>query len=103
MFNALLALPTGGPKGEYILVIWDGSSMNKSPNFADNEKSPEHLIHLMLTRNDEVPNFSVLLGSGASSVSGVKTADQMIRDWRRILFRRFGSGTDYQEWLDSQE
>ena len=70
---------------------------------AENEKSTEHLIHLILTRNDEVPNFSILLGSGASSISGVKTADQMIREWRRMLFRRFGSGIEYQKWLDSQD
>ena len=77
--------------------------MTNSLTVANNERSTEHLIHLILTRNEKVPNFSIMLGSGASSISGVQTADQMIREWRRILFHRFGSGNDYQDWLNSQE
>ena len=38
MSSVLLALPTGGPTGEHILVTWDGLPMNKSPSVADNVK-----------------------------------------------------------------
>ena len=47
-------------------------------------------MHLVATRNGEVPNFSLLLGSGASITSGVKTAQDMIREWRSLLLERHG-------------
>ena len=67
-----------------------------------NEKSAEHLMHLIMTRNGEVPNFSLLLGAGASNTSGVKTAEDMIGEWRRVLFSRANDGTGFQEWLAEQ-
>ena len=69
---------------------------------SSNKRTAEHLMHLIVNRNGEVPNFSLLIGSGASSTSNVMTAQQMIEEWRRILFRRFGNGTDYKKWLKDQ-
>ena len=71
-------------------------------NITSNERNTEHLIHLIVTRNGDVPNFSLLLGSGASSTSGVRTALTMIDEWRRLLFNRSRSDRSYQKWLDSQ-
>ena len=65
-------------------------------------KSPEHLMHLIVTRNGDVPNFSLLLGSGASSTSGVRTAEEMVNGWRNLLFGRSNSDGGYQEWLKAQ-
>ena len=62
-------------------------------------KNSEHLMHLIVTRNDDVPNFSLLLGSGASTTSNVKTAQDMIDEWRSILFRRSGDGVDFERWI----
>ena len=67
-----------------------------------NEKTPEHLMHLIVTRNGDVPNFSLLLGSGASSTSGVRTAEDMIGEWRLLLFNRSTGHDDYQKWLVAQ-
>ena len=67
-----------------------------------NEKTAEHLMHLIVTRNGEVPNFSLLLGSGASSTSGVKTAKTMIEEWRKLLFNRSAGDSSYQDWLVNQ-
>ena len=67
-----------------------------------NEKNAGHLMHLIVTRNGNVPNFSLLLGSGASSTSGVKTAQTMIGEWRRLLFDRSGNGGSYPDWLATQ-
>lgn len=67
-----------------------------------NDKTVEHLMHLILTRNGRVPNFSLLLGSGASFASGVRTANGMIEEWRMLLFSRSASSHGYQEWLKSQ-
>lgn len=68
-----------------------------------NQKSAEHLIHLIVTRNSDTPNFALLLGSGASVTSGVRTAQDMIDEWRRLLFNRSQNGLRYNAWLDSQD
>ena len=67
-----------------------------------NEKTVEHLMHLILTRNGNVPNFSLLLGSGASITSGVRTAVGMINEWRMLFYSRSNDGDSYQEWLKKQ-
>ena len=80
-----------------------GNPTNRnSLDSAANNKTAQHLMHLINTRNDGVPNFSLLLGSGASSTSNVKTAQDMIDEWRRILFGRPGDVTDFEQWLDDQ-
>ena len=68
-----------------------------------NKKTAEHLMHLIVTRNGDIPNFSVLLGSGASSTSGVQTAQGMIDEWHSLLFTRSKSDDDYQTWLTNQD
>lgn len=67
-----------------------------------NDKSPQHLMHLIVTRNGQVPNFSLLLGSGASSTSRVRTAQDMIEEWRVLLFRRSNSEDIYEKWIEKQ-
>ena len=67
-----------------------------------NERDIDLLINTILTREDSVPNFALLLGSGASITSGVDSADEMINDWRRALYRRSGTPKKYTEWLDEQ-
>ena len=67
-----------------------------------NRRTAEHLINLALTRNGHIPNFSLLVGSGASVTSGVRTAQDMISEWRHQLFDQSDSGIDYREWLRGQ-
>ena len=65
-------------------------------------KSPEHLVNLIVTRNGKVPNFALLLGAGASITSGVKTAEEMIQDWRELLYSQSEQDFDYGQWLREQ-
>ena len=67
-----------------------------------NQKTAEHLMHLIVNRNGKVPNFSLLLGSGASATSGVRTAQDMIGEWRKLLFSRSDGKRRYEEWLAGQ-
>lgn len=67
-----------------------------------NNRIAEHLMNLIVTRNGEVPNFSLLLGSGASSTSNVMTAQRMIDEWRKTLFKRSGSDKSFEQWLADQ-
>ena len=66
------------------------------------QRTAEHLMHLIVTRNGDVPNFSLMLGSGASATSNVMTAQQMIDEWRKILFRRSGDDINLEKWLSGQ-
>jgi len=68
-----------------------------------NRRHIEHLVNLILTRNADIPNFALLLGSGASSTSGVRTARDMITGWRRQLYGRSKAKEDFAHWLSKQE
>ena len=68
-----------------------------------NERTAEHLFNLIANRNSNVPNFALLLGSGASAVSGVKTAKEMIDTWRAQLHAEGSRGDERIEtWLSKQ-
>ena len=67
-----------------------------------NQKTTDHLMHLIMNRNGNVPNFSLLLGSGASNTSGVPTAQDMIERWRRLLYGRSKSADAYSKWVAKQ-
>ena len=71
-------------------------------------KSAHHLRRLITTRNDDVPNFALLFGSGASKSSGVGTAADMIEGWRRLMFDAYGDGNflcwvKKQSWYDHDD
>lgn len=53
----------------------------------DRRKPDSHLIHLLETTKNHHPNFTLLLGAGASVESGVKSAKDMISDWRATYQR----------------
>lgn len=72
-------------------------------NNSNGLKTAEHLMHLIVTRNGHVPNFALLLGSGASKTSKVSTAEDMVNGWRRLLHRRAADNNDYGNWLENQD
>ena len=46
-------------------------------------KPASHLFNLLLKTKDHHPNFSLLLGAGASVESGIKTGQKLVEDWRK--------------------
>jgi len=68
-----------------------------------NKREKTHLIPLIGRRSNETPNFALLIGAGASASSGVKTASQMIAEWRRQLHEQSKSAQPLEEWLQPQE
>ena len=69
----------------------------------DHVKSSHHLINLILTRNGNIPNFALLLGSGASVTSGIRTAQDMVAEWRTFLFQCEDlADKRLSEWLPEQ-
>jgi hypothetical protein len=53
-------------------------------------KNYKHLIKIISVSKEHHPNFTIFLGAGASRNSGVKTASEMIWEWRK----------DYKEIYD---
>jgi tetratricopeptide (TPR) repeat protein len=68
-----------------------------------NKRDKSHLIRLIGRRSNSTPNFSLLIGAGASITSGVKTASEMISEWRRQLYDQSKSDKPIEEWLKEQD
>lgn len=65
-------------------------------------KKAEHLADIILTRNEGMPSYALLLGAGASMHSGIKTADVMIESWRYQLYKQLNPGANYRAWVRRQ-
>jgi len=68
-----------------------------------NKRHETHLTNLIGRRSNHTPNFALLIGSGASASSGVKTGGQMIAEWRRQLYQQSQSKDPFQDWLQKQD
>jgi hypothetical protein len=68
-----------------------------------NRRDSDHLIRLILNRNADLPNFTLLLGSGASGTSNVVTATDMIEVWRQQLYDSARAGVGLIDWLKRQD
>ena len=44
------------------------------------------ILRFVETRNDKNPNYSLLLGSGCSITSGIRSGGQLINEWRKEIF-----------------
>lgn len=66
------------------------------------QRDTRHLIDQIINRSEGVPSYALLLGSGASVTSGVKTAEDMVRRWRTILYERAQADQPFHEWLAVQ-
>lgn len=66
------------------------------------QRDTRHLIDQIINRSEGVPSYALLLGSGASVTSGVKTAEDMVRRWRTILYERAQADQPFHEWLTVQ-
>jgi len=72
-------------------------------------KATSELKQVMKVRPDQNPNFCLFLGAGASRNSGIRTASQMVDEWRAIAHK--GSSNETQErsvqemkrWLTEHE
>ena len=62
-----------------------------------------HLFNLISRRSNNTPNFALLIGAGASASSDVKTASEMIAEWRLQLYEESKSKKPFEEWLKDQD
>ena len=61
-----------------------------------------HVINILKETRKHHPNFTVFLGAGASVSSGVKTANELIGDWRNTCHSMYGNGASLADYLKDQ-
>ena len=62
------------------------------------ERTVDNLISYVGTKvNDNVPNYSLLLGAGASYTSGIKTGIELVSEWRQEIFQHLCPNKKYYE------
>jgi len=71
--------------------------------FSGKVRTQKHLINLIKHSADNIPNFSLLIGAGASVSSGIIASKSMIEDWRIDLYHSTEKEEDYKTWLENQE
>lgn len=65
---------------------------------AHKERSVSDLIsHIGTMTNPNVPNYSLLLGAGASFTSGIKTGVDLVAEWRKDAYVNLSKDMDYNE------
>ena len=57
-------------------------------------KTTSELKQVMQIRQDQNPNFCLFLGAGASRSSGIRTASEMVEDWRSMVYRGLRNTTE---------
>jgi len=72
------------------------------------KRTVKDLADYIRTRSGSMPNYSLFLGAGASVTSGIRTAAELVDEWRKEVFERLAttSYTDTEsakEWLRSNE
>lgn len=69
----------------------------------ERKKKPlKHLLNILRTTRDHHPNFTLLLGAGASATSGVKTAGKMIEEWRSAYVEMYVDASDPRTAIEAQ-
>jgi hypothetical protein len=59
------------------------------------KRSIQELITYITTKSDESnPNYSLLLGAGASATSGIKSGQDLVSEWRKDIYTRL-AGKEY--------
>jgi tetratricopeptide (TPR) repeat protein/NAD-dependent SIR2 family protein deacetylase len=66
-------------------------------------RQKKHIIDLISRRSDSTPNFAILIGAGASASSGVRTAFQMVAQWRSQLYDESCVQETFDDWLKKQD
>ena len=70
------------------------------------KRTVKDLADYIRTRSGNSPNYCLFLGAGASVTSGIRTAVELVNDWRKEIFLRlsnesFDSDEQTKKWLES--
>ena len=67
-------------------------------------KPSRQLINILLNTKEQLPNYTLFLGAGASVESGIPTGGQLVKDWRNQYWELYGDdeNSNETEFLESQ-
>ncbi len=65
-------------------------------------KSQDHLLNLIRNSIEDSPHYCLLLGAGASVTSGVRSASEMIKEWRKEYHKIHGAKQEYKQFIEKQ-
>jgi len=70
------------------------------------KRTVKDLADYIRTRSGNSPNYCLFLGAGASVTSGIRTAVELVNDWRKEIFLRlsdegFDSDEQSKKWLEN--
>lgn len=68
--------------------------LNEDSFFRNKLKTEQDLFVYIKNRIDKISNYSLLLGSGASVTSGIKTGQDLVHIWRQELYVQNGGKSD---------
>lgn len=68
-----------------------------SSQLGGKRKSVKDLARFIKNRNDDNPNYTLLLGAGCSITSGIRSASELIREWRTDLCKERGYNEESTE------
>ncbi len=60
------------------------------------------ISYIEIRTNDQVPNYSLLLGAGASYSSGITTGEGLVNRWREEIYKLLSNNDDYTPQLAQQ-
>ena len=72
-----------------------------SGQLSGKKKTVTDLARVIKNRNDDNPNYTLLLGAGCSITSGIRSASELIKEWRsEVCLEKNFSGTEVSEQID---
>lgn len=71
--------------------------MSKLSDLNHKRRTVKDLVRFIQTRSDQNPNYSLLLGAGASITSGIRSASELIKLWRSELCSQYGGDPSADE------
>src|SRR5262245_53938087 len=75
----------------------DGGGRNSLGQLAGKKRTYEDLSRFVGARASGAANYSLLLGAGCSLSSNVRSASQLVDEWRKEIYSRLCPGKDYSE------
>ncbi|CAM2820570.1 SIR2 family protein [Pseudoalteromonas distincta] len=58
---------------------------------------PDLISHIGTRTNNNVPNYSLLLGAGASFTSGIRTGANLVSEWKKEAYFKLSNESEYEE------
>jgi hypothetical protein len=66
------------------------------------ERKIDDLVRYIKTRNDDNPNYTLFLGAGCSVSSGIRSASELIKQWRKEVYKSLQPTEKEKDYSDEK-